>query len=520
MNNDFMAIFSSPAAGASETSFFAAAASKSPDEPAGPSFADVLADSADEAGLRETRGDGTPDVRAESAPEPPASEQTFRRDGGDEVFDPPMLSAVPAPDSKIENPDRRFLFSGQNMAAEAASGKVETGVQAGKHQASKKTTTEARAESKEGKTAKPEAQVKTATESPDRRLHVASREIRPANEVSSHAASALNSGGEATMSKTFAARDAVAAGATAAAVRDAAVRNAKAGKTGDSRFRDAFSDAAKDGAAASTAAESIGRQTHKRKSSTIDAARPEAGPAVRKKAVHPTAVRAEDQKPVGEKIEVSAHPQITPTKSADAGITEGSGDEKTATLVSRLRQQGQQNVDATGAGAPARVGSTSAGAEGMSLEQTWTGRTADVPADVLRQVTDRIGAQLRSGASEMRLALKPESLGHLNLSISTDHNGVSVRIVAETAAARDLIETQLGQLRNDLTQQGLDVKALEVGVFTANDDSRRDAQGQPYSGRSGSARLAKEPQNDVAAVSPAVVQRWEDGRQRLVGIYA
>lgn len=134
-----------------------------------------------------------------------------------------------------------------------------------------------------------------------------------------------------------------------------------------------------------------------------------------------------------------------------------------------------------------------------------------------RQVAERIGQQLRRGESEVRLALKPESLGHLHLKITTGHQHVAVHITAETPAAKEMIEQHLGQLRADLAQQGLGLSAFDVDVSTSGEDASQQEmarqQGRPRAAGAVAGEGAPEP-----ALQPPALDNW--GGHSLVGVYA
>lgn len=66
------------------------------------------------------------------------------------------------------------------------------------------------------------------------------------------------------------------------------------------------------------------------------------------------------------------------------------------------------------------------------------------------------------GMTEAKLTLNPESLGKVDVKI-TAHNGViTAHFAAETANGKEVLDTQLSQLRAALVQQGLQVDRLEV----------------------------------------------------------
>jgi len=83
-----------------------------------------------------------------------------------------------------------------------------------------------------------------------------------------------------------------------------------------------------------------------------------------------------------------------------------------------------------------------------------------------QQVTQIFVKQMKltqvNGLHEAKLVLNPQSLGQVDVTI-TSHNGViTAHFSAETQAGKDLLDNQLPQLRAALTQQGLQVDRLEV----------------------------------------------------------
>jgi flagellar hook-length control protein FliK len=97
----------------------------------------------------------------------------------------------------------------------------------------------------------------------------------------------------------------------------------------------------------------------------------------------------------------------------------------------------------------------------------------DMRAETLGQIVDKAVFRLRNGQSEVRIDLKPDSLGHVRLQIVTENHQVTLRIMAESHAAKNLIDSGIGQLKADLQAQGLRVDELEVSVANEFDDFNR-----------------------------------------------
>ena len=125
---------------------------------------------------------------------------------------------------------------------------------------------------------------------------------------------------------------------------------------------------------------------------------------------------------------------------------------------------------------------------GEATAATETGEThhpKDLRAETLSQIVDKAVFRLRNGQSEVRIDLKPDSLGHVRLQIVTENHQVTLRIMAESHAAKNLIDSGIGQLKADLQAQGLRVDELEVSVANEFNDFNRHSA---FSDRAAQAR--------------------------------
>jgi len=68
------------------------------------------------------------------------------------------------------------------------------------------------------------------------------------------------------------------------------------------------------------------------------------------------------------------------------------------------------------------------------------------------------------GKGEIKLILKPESLGRVRIRINIQDNSIEGRILVENNTVRELFEGNLEHLRNALRSEGFDTAALEVAV--------------------------------------------------------
>jgi len=144
-------------------------------------------------------------------------------------------------------------------------------------------------------------------------------------------------------------------------------------------------------------------------------------------------------------------------------------------------------------------------------------------ARVLEQITAKIKMQPKKGGSEIRIHLKPEALGQVQLKVLAQDQSVTVKMVAETVMARDIIEHNIGQLRADLNALGLNVEKLVVDVFTTNDPGERHSAGQ-HGSHTGNGRGADAHGSRDGDLSNRVQQMHADADEAdggtLIGVFA
>jgi flagellar hook-length control protein FliK len=118
-------------------------------------------------------------------------------------------------------------------------------------------------------------------------------------------------------------------------------------------------------------------------------------------------------------------------------------------------------------------------------------RTAEATApgatQFLEQVADRIRLQIREDSGEIRIQLKPEFLGHLEIKAETGANGIVARIAASSESVKAFLESNLPILQHNLQIQGLRVEKIDVVVQQGFNFSQTTAQQQSPGHSSGSA---------------------------------
>jgi len=106
------------------------------------------------------------------------------------------------------------------------------------------------------------------------------------------------------------------------------------------------------------------------------------------------------------------------------------------------------------------------------------GRSVETPAPLVDQVVKVVRMLTNAQRTEMRVRMWPPNLGELNVRLVHEGDSLRVQLMAETGAARDLLEARLPQLRYALAEIGgrqndvsVTVTAAEqpaLAAFTAN----------------------------------------------------
>lgn len=81
-----------------------------------------------------------------------------------------------------------------------------------------------------------------------------------------------------------------------------------------------------------------------------------------------------------------------------------------------------------------------------------------------KQIVKSAAFHLENGRSECKIDLKPETLGHLKMQILTENHHVSVKIMTENPLVKEMIESNLQQLKAHFQSQGLEIDKFDVSL--------------------------------------------------------
>jgi flagellar hook-length control protein FliK len=110
--------------------------------------------------------------------------------------------------------------------------------------------------------------------------------------------------------------------------------------------------------------------------------------------------------------------------------------------------------------------------------QTWTFQETlldlEATQKIVPKLTERLQTLISEERSEVRIQLKPESLGELKIKLSLEQGVVSAEFVVESETVREVVAANLPQLRSTLQDIGTNVAQLAVSINTGKKDSQDD----------------------------------------------
>ena len=118
----------------------------------------------------------------------------------------------------------------------------------------------------------------------------------------------------------------------------------------------------------------------------------------------------------------------------------------------------------------------------INSSQVSTGKTEADKSIMSKSQVDSIvsnmAGQIKNGASSLEVNLKPEYLGKIKLMLELIDGSLSVRIVAQTGEALNLLNSSLQSIKDSLELQG--IKLTEMSVDLANQEKQGKQTGNGY----------------------------------------
>ncbi|HEX3018870.1 MAG TPA: flagellar hook-length control protein FliK [Chitinispirillaceae bacterium] len=127
--------------------------------------------------------------------------------------------------------------------------------------------------------------------------------------------------------------------------------------------------------------------------------------------------------------------------------------------------------------------------------------------NIMSQLSSKIPHLVRSGETEIRIQLRPESLGEVKLSIRIDGDIVAARIQVENQQVKQIVESNLQTLKDALSEQNLQTGSLEVNVGSGW-GRQSDQSSQSWSHKASASNLKI---SSVDSTEEITVQKGIDG---------
>jgi flagellar hook-length control protein FliK len=151
----------------------------------------------------------------------------------------------------------------------------------------------------------------------------------------------------------------------------------------------------------------------------------------------------------------------------------------------------------------------------LSAQKSPQAHFTGLEQSVLQQMGDKMRAALKTGTHEMRIALKPDSLGRVKISIRVEHEIVTARLQVETQQVKQIVESNIHLLRDSLQEHNLKAGQLSVDIGTGG----RDHNGQSAHPSEDNAASSHPDSHgdtqdeDADAHGPHLVQGQDTGRR-------
>ena len=129
---------------------------------------------------------------------------------------------------------------------------------------------------------------------------------------------------------------------------------------------------------------------------------------------------------------------------------------------------------------------------------------------VIEQIVDKAKITINDFKQEIKISLKPEILGELILKMEVEKGNLLTKIMVDNYRTKELIEANLYQLKQEMKENGLEIKTFEVFVGT-NEDFQREKSEEFYPRqRSKKIKIKDEEMKEIKIYDENVFQVVED----------
>jgi flagellar hook-length control protein FliK len=125
-----------------------------------------------------------------------------------------------------------------------------------------------------------------------------------------------------------------------------------------------------------------------------------------------------------------------------------------------------------------------------------------IEESVMDQLTDKVQSALKTGVTEIRLLLRPESLGEMRVKLTVDGDVVMGKIYVENQQVKHIVEANMQSLKDSLAQHNLQAGAFDVNVGGGSrEDMRETARSMAQNTTSKVGALSENTEPDKSSAS-------------------
>lgn len=117
----------------------------------------------------------------------------------------------------------------------------------------------------------------------------------------------------------------------------------------------------------------------------------------------------------------------------------------------------------------------------VEVVQTVTQTQVDVE-NILRQISQMTKISVTQAQSSIEMQLNPENLGKVYLQVVSKEGAITAQIAAQNEAVKQVLESQIAVLKENMNQQGMKVEAIEVTIASHEFEQNLEGKQEHTSG--------------------------------------
>ena len=194
-----------------------------------------------------------------------------------------------------------------------------------------------------------------------------------------------------------------------------------------------------------------------------------------------------------ETVEETTNVVVDEATESDSEEMESSGDEATESHF--VKTETVRNTDSQTT--ESHTFTFDASTNTITIEVNGTETVQTLPTyvsvtELIEQFTEQARVHITQDTTKMEMLLNPEHLGKLYLEITEQEGAITAKIQTQNAIVKEALEMQIADLRQNLSQAGVKVDAIEVTIasheFERNLEQGANSQKQQEEAQSKSAR--------------------------------